>query len=119
MNSFQRQDLSVVLRRLMTWRREWSPADWQEACDRVRLELLDRQQTDQPAPTETGPLCESPGCPERALKQSTGPHGDRYYTGCSRHYALLGVKLADPAPQGAPPHDYATCEGCNPNPLKR
>jgi hypothetical protein len=41
------------------------------------------------------PLCKSPGCNGRALQQSSGPEGNKYYTGCTRHYATLGVKVAD------------------------
>lgn len=40
MNTLQRQELAVVLERLMTWRREWAPEDWQEARASVTKALI-------------------------------------------------------------------------------
>lgn len=72
---------------------------WQEGFEAALRWARDTSQraesnpywADQPVATETAPLCMSPGCNNRALQQSSGPEGNKYYTGCTRHYALLGV----------------------------
>jgi hypothetical protein len=43
------------------------------------------------------PLCASFGCGDSALQHSAGPDGSKYYTGCMKHYATLGCKLAETA----------------------
>ncbi len=49
-------------------------------------------------PEPVRPPCQYPGCDRGALQQASGPNGDKYYTGCTRHYALLGAKVSEGAP---------------------
>jgi ferredoxin len=48
---------------------------------------------------DAAPRCVWPGCEDRALQQSSGPEGSKYYTGCTRHYTLLGVQVSQGAPR--------------------
>lgn len=98
------------------------------------LRLARELPADQPAPTETGPVAllrawieaERFGA-DRRIDSGSSARGHWVGYRHALDMVLSRIEypshpndaLAEPAPQGAPSHDYATCEGCNPNPLKR
>lgn len=41
------------------------------------------------------PPCRYPGCNDTALQYSASAEGSKYYTGCTRHYALLGAQVSE------------------------
>jgi hypothetical protein len=49
---------------------------------------------------DAAPRCVWPGCEDRALQQSSGPEGSKYYTGCNEalHFAWRAGLSGRPAP---------------------